>query len=78
MIAMIGVYCESLNVVILASEQNAWTFTPEGARQYKNKLERIGAGNRHDLELINRNIECLDFALQQVPVATIHDEDKKE
>ena len=68
MIAMIGVYCESLNVVVLASEQNAWTFTPEGARQYKNKLERIGAGNRHDLELINRNIECLDFALRHTAV----------
>ena len=71
MIAMIGVYCESLNVVILASEQNAWTFTPEGARQYKNKLERIGAGNRHDLELINRNIECLDFALRHTAVVEI-------
>jgi len=71
MIAMIGVYCESLNVVILASEQNAWTFTPETARQYKNKLERIGANNRHDLELVNRNIECLDFALRHTAVVEI-------
>jgi len=71
MIAMIGVYCESLNVVILASEQNAWTFTPEGARRYKEKLERIGASNRHDLELVNRNIECLDFALRHTAVVEI-------
>ena len=71
MIAMIGVYCESLNVVILASEQNAWTFTPEEARRYKEKLERIGASNRHDLELVNRNIECLDFALRHTAVVEI-------
>ena len=70
-IHMIGGYLESQNIVFLASEQNAWTFTPETARRYKEKLERIGVSNRHDLELVNRNIECLDFALRHTAVVEI-------